>query len=119
MIWHRCSLKLPSLFGPACCGREATTYDRARKAWLCPEHTKERLCEFCQFERAWVRFCYTEKEVTCEIWLCVECAGLTGRRWGHRINLSLSPVLYLSRVRGKHVPSLCKAAMRQLGRRSV
>ena len=48
MIGHRCDLKLPSLFGPACCGREATTYDRARKAWLCPEHTKERLCEFCQ-----------------------------------------------------------------------
>jgi hypothetical protein len=47
MIWHRCDLKLPSLFGPTCCGREATTYDRARKAWLCPEHTKERLCEFC------------------------------------------------------------------------
>ncbi len=43
MIWHRCDLKLPSLFGPTCCGREATTYDRARKAWLCPEHTKERL----------------------------------------------------------------------------
>ncbi|MCS6294849.1 MAG: hypothetical protein H8K09_01315 [Nitrospira sp.] len=80
MIWHRCSLKLPSLFGPACCGREATTYDRARKAWLCPEHAKERLCEFCQFERAWVRFCYREYDVTCEIWLCVECAGLTGRR---------------------------------------
>jgi hypothetical protein len=78
MIWHRCDLKLPSLFGPACCGREATTYDRARKAWLCPEHTKERLCEFCQFERAWVRFCYREHDVTCEIWLCVECAGLTG-----------------------------------------
>jgi len=80
MIWHRCELKLPSLFGPACCGREATTYDRARKAWLCPEHTKERLCEFCQYERAWVRFCYTQQDVTCEIWLCVGCAGLTGRR---------------------------------------
>jgi excisionase family DNA binding protein len=78
MIWHRCDLKLPSLFGPACCGREATTYDRARKAWLCPEHTKERLCEFCQFERAWVRFCYPENDVTCEIWLCVDCAGLQG-----------------------------------------
>ena len=76
MIWHRCDLKLPSLFGPACCGREVNTYDRARKAWLCPEHTKERLCEFCQFERAWVRCCYTEKKVTCEIWLCVECAGI-------------------------------------------
>lgn len=24
MIWHRCSLKLPSLFGPARCGREVT-----------------------------------------------------------------------------------------------
>ncbi len=80
MIWHRCDLKLPSLFGPAGCGREATTYDRARKAWLCPEHTKERLCEFCQFEWAWVRFCYGEHDVTCEIWLCVECAGLSGRR---------------------------------------
>ena len=80
MICHRCDLKLPSLFGPACCGREATTYDRARKAWLCPEHTKERLCEFCQYERAWVRFCYREHDVTCEIWLCIDCAGLTGRQ---------------------------------------
>ncbi|HQY56595.1 MAG TPA: hypothetical protein PLY15_02335 [Nitrospira sp.] len=79
MIWHRCDLKLPSLFGPAGCRQEATTYDRARKAWLCSEHTKERLCEFCQFERAWVRFCYREHDVTCEIWLCIDCAGLTTR----------------------------------------
>jgi len=35
------------------------------------------------------------------------------------INLSLSPVHYLQRVRGKHAPSMLKAAMRQLGRRSV
>ncbi len=34
MIWHRCDLKLPSLFGPACCGREATTYDRAQSLAL-------------------------------------------------------------------------------------
>ena len=52
MIWHRCDLKLPSLFGPTCCGREATTYDRTQKAWLCPKHRKERLCEFCQVDRA-------------------------------------------------------------------
>lgn len=56
MIWHRCSLKLPSLFGLACCGREATTYDYARKAWLSPEHITERLCE---------------------VWLCADCAGIT------------------------------------------
>ncbi len=37
MIWHRYRLKQPSLFGPACCGPEATTCDRARKAWLCVE----------------------------------------------------------------------------------
>ena len=80
MIWHRCSLKLPSLFGPACCGREATTYDRARKAWLCPEHTKERLCEFCQSERAWARLCYPVDDVLSEVWLCADCAGLTRRR---------------------------------------
>ena len=80
MIWHRCDLKLPSLLGPSCCGREATTYDWARKAWLCPEHTNERLCEFCQFERAWERFCYAEYEMMHEIWLCVDRAGLAGRR---------------------------------------
>ena len=80
MIWHRCDLKLPSLFGPACCGREASTYDRARKAWLCPEHTKERLCEFCQLERAWARLCYVVDDVLCEVWLCADCAGLTRRR---------------------------------------
>jgi hypothetical protein len=117
MIWHRCDLKLPSLFGPACCGREATTYDRARKAWLCPEHTKERLCEFCQFERAWVRFCYAEHDVMCEIWLCVECAGLTGD--GDTLQ-SISPCHPSTIFTGEreHAPSLCKAAMRQLGRRS-
>jgi len=27
-----------------------------------------------------VRLCYPEKDVTCEIWLCVDCAGLTARR---------------------------------------
>jgi hypothetical protein len=34
------------------------------------------------------------------------------------IYLSLSPVHYLQRVRGNDAPSLHKAAMRQLGRRS-
>ena len=34
MIWHRCDLKLPSLFGPACCGREATTYGSVSSAKL-------------------------------------------------------------------------------------
>ena len=80
MIGYRFSLKLPNLVGPTCCGREASTYDRARKAWLCPEHTKERLCELCQPERAWARLCYVVDDVLCEVWLCVDCATLTGRR---------------------------------------
>ncbi|MBI4000503.1 MAG: hypothetical protein HY348_01800 [Nitrospira defluvii] len=80
MIPHRCVITSPSLFGPACCGREATTYDRARKAWLCPEHAKERLCEFCQAERAWARLCYLNDEVLCEVWLCAGCAGFMWRR---------------------------------------
>jgi len=71
MIGHRCDLKLPSLFGPPCCGREATAYDRARKAWLCSEHTKEWLCEFCQSERAWARLCYVVDDVLCEVWLAL------------------------------------------------
>lgn len=77
MTWHRCSLKQPSLFDQACCGREATTYDRARKLWLCREHAKERLCEFCHSERAWARLCYVVDDVLCEVWLCANCAGIT------------------------------------------
>jgi hypothetical protein len=82
MIWHRCDLKLPSLFGPACCGREATTYDRARKAWLCPEHTKERLCEFCQSNERGPRLCYVAARL-CDVRnlaLCGVCGDLTRRR---------------------------------------
>ncbi len=73
-------LKQPSLFSQACCGREASIYDRARKAWLCPEQTKERLCEFCQSERAWAHLCYVEDDGLCEVWLCADCAGLTWQR---------------------------------------
>jgi hypothetical protein len=105
MIWHRCDLKLPSLFGPACCGREAATYDRARKAWLCPEHTKERLCEFCQSERAWARLCHPWTMSSARSGSVRIVRGSRGDGETHQINLSLSPVHYPSRVRGNMAPS--------------
>lgn len=74
MASHSCVVRITSRFGPTCCGRHATIYDRARKGWLCPEHHRERLCEFCQAERAWVRVCYRLHEVLCEAWLCGDCA---------------------------------------------
>jgi hypothetical protein len=35
-----CVFRQDSLFGPLPCGREGTTYDRARKSWLCQDHGK-------------------------------------------------------------------------------
>jgi hypothetical protein len=75
MIWHRCGLKQPSLFGPACCGREATTYDRARKAWLCPEHTKDRLCEFCHRTSVGAVLLYGERRDVRNLALCGLCGA--------------------------------------------
>ncbi len=49
---HTCVVKIQSLLGITCCGKPATLYDRARKDWICTEHHRERLCEFCQCERA-------------------------------------------------------------------
>ena len=74
---HTCVVKITNLFGLTCCGRQATIYDRARKGWLCSEHHRERLCEFCQAERAWARLCYVKDEVLCEAWFCADCAGIT------------------------------------------
>ena len=42
-----CVVKITSLFGPTCCGRHATIYDRARKSWLCPEHHRDRVSTYC------------------------------------------------------------------------
>lgn len=70
-----CVIRGDSLFGPRACGREGVMYDRARKGWLCREHTKERLCEFCQAERAWGRQCYLKGGVAFDAWLCLGCAG--------------------------------------------
>jgi hypothetical protein len=80
MFKHSCVIKTSGLFGPCRCGREGAIYDRARKGWLCPEHSRERLCEFCQYERAWGRLCYHADGKLYEMWLCPECAGLDGRR---------------------------------------
>ena len=55
MIWHRCDLKLPSLFGPACCGREATTYDRAQSSSVLSIRRNGSVSS-ANFERSWVRF---------------------------------------------------------------
>ena len=77
MSSNPCIKKLTSLFGPTCCGRTGIVYDRARKGWLCSEHSKERLCEFCQADRVWGRICYETDGIAREVWLCCFCAGLT------------------------------------------
>lgn len=76
-----CVIRGDSLFRPLACGREGVMYDRARKGWLCREHTKERLCEFCQAERAWARQCYLKGGIATDVWLCLGCAGVSlGKR---------------------------------------
>jgi hypothetical protein len=79
MMKHSCVIKTSGLFGPCDCGREGVIYDRARKGWLCPEHSRERLCEFCQYERAWGRVCYHADGKLYEAWLCVDCLGVQSR----------------------------------------
>jgi hypothetical protein len=79
MFKHSCVNKTSGLFGPCRCGREGAIYDRARKGWLCPEDMRERLCEFCQGERAWARTCYLDEGVFHEAWLCADCLGLHGK----------------------------------------
>ena len=74
-----CVFPLDSLFGPLPCGHEGTVYDRARRGYLCREHSKERLCEFCQADRAWGRRCYLKDGIAYEAWLCLSCAGWTVR----------------------------------------
>jgi hypothetical protein len=76
MLKHNCVIKTSGLFGPYCCGRDGAIYDRARKGWLCPGHSRERLCEFCRAERASARACYLVESVLHEAWLCADCIGL-------------------------------------------
>ncbi len=80
MSHNTCVRKVESLFGQTCCGRPGLIYDRARKGWLCAEHSQERLCEFCQADWVWGRICYQAEGVTQEILLCSACAGLTFRK---------------------------------------
>ncbi len=78
---NRCIFRLESLFGLLPCGRDGSTYDRARKGWLCRDHGKERLCEFCQGERAWGRVWHLREGIASESWLCLACAGVSlGKR---------------------------------------
>lgn len=72
---ERCKYRLDSLHGPLPCGRDGNIYDRAKKGWLCRDHGKERLCEFCQSEKAWARACQQIGGIASEIWLCQSCAG--------------------------------------------
>ncbi len=71
-----CVFRLVNLFGPCPCGRDGSIYDRARKGWLCRDHSKERLCEFCQGGKAWARICQPIEGIASEVWLCQSCAGL-------------------------------------------
>jgi len=77
---NRCVLRTDSLFGALPCGREGTTYDRARKGWLCRDHARDRLCEFCQSEPAWARIWHRREGVATESWLCLACTGVSVKR---------------------------------------
>lgn len=81
MSSHTCVKMINSLFGPTSCGRTGVIYDRVRKGWLCSEHGKEWLCEFCQANPMWGRICYQGDGVAREIFLCCSCAGLTTRKF--------------------------------------
>ena len=72
----RCTLKISTLFGPSVCGAEGIMYDRARKGWLCRDHTKERLCEFCHAEKGWAKVWNQYQGVAYDPWLCPSCAGV-------------------------------------------
>lgn len=74
---NRCILRADSPFGPLPYGREGTIYDRARRGWLCRDHGKERLCEFCQTEKAWARVRHERDGIASESWLCLSCAGVS------------------------------------------
>lgn len=74
-----CIIRISTLLGASVCGHDGTIYDRARKGWLCRDHTKERLCEFCHAERAWARVCYQYQRVACDAWLCLSCAGVRAK----------------------------------------
>ncbi len=78
---HTCVIQINSLLGLTRCGKPATLYDRARKEWICTEHHRERLCEFCQCERAWARVQMRPHlyAAPCEVWLCAACAGIRER----------------------------------------
>ena len=78
---HTCVVKIQSPLGLTCCGQPATLYDRARKDWICTAHHQERLCEFCQSERAWARVQMRAhiSRSPCEVWLCASCAGIKER----------------------------------------
>ena len=71
-----CVKKQDSLFGPRCCGKPGVVYDRARNGWLCRDHTKERLCEFCQAENAWARVWHQYQGIAYYPWLCLSCTGV-------------------------------------------
>jgi hypothetical protein len=77
---HTCVIQINSLLGITRCGKPATLYDRARKEWICTEHHRERLCEFCQCERAWARVQMRPHLYAspCEVWLCALLRGNTG-----------------------------------------
>lgn len=77
---RQCTFRLESLFGPTPCGREGTVYDRARKGWLCRNHSKERLCEFCQTDRTWARVWHLTGGIASESWLCLACTGVSAKR---------------------------------------
>lgn len=72
----RCTLKISTLFGPSVCGAEGIMYDRARKGWLCRDHTKERLCEFCHAEKGWAKVWNQYQGVAYNTWLCPSCTGV-------------------------------------------
>ena len=78
---HTCVVKIQSALGLTCCGKPATLYDRARKDWICTDHHRERLCEFCQSERAWARVQMRPhiSKAPYEVWLCASCAGIKER----------------------------------------
>lgn len=78
-VKNYCVMKTKDLYGPRPCGREGMVFDRARKGWLCRQHLKDRLCEFCHANRTWGEVWFQNAGIASKACLCLSCAGWTTR----------------------------------------
>ena len=64
-----------SLWSKACCGREATTMTGRAKPGSVLNAYEGTVLQVLPSRTGVGAVCYAEHDVTCEIWLCIDCAG--------------------------------------------